>query len=478
MISKEKKAFKGGGEMRSLEDIKVKLYHANQKIEMLNEIIENLSDGIYITDGKGKTLRVNRTYEKMSGLKAEELVGKYMKDLVEEGYFSQSASLQVMKLKAPATVMYTVKTGKKLLAKGVPVFDEVGDIKLIVNNVWDLTEIHNLESQTRNQEAARHKNDKDFIFHSEGMDKVVELALKASKVNSNILILGESGVGKDVIAKLIHNASGCQGEFIKINCAAIPEHLLESELFGYEYGSFTGAKKEGKPGMFELAKNGTIFLDEIAEIPIHLQAKLLRVIQEKEVIRIGGTKQISIHARVIAATNRNLEEMVRKGSFREDLFYRLNVVPIKIPPLRKRKEDIIPLVHYFTNVFTKEYHLNKRFSEKALELFYHYDWKGNVRELQNVIERLIVVVDKNVIEEEDVAEILNLEEQDIFTHNSGKLKESVKQLEIKLIKEALRLNKTTRAAAKRLGIDQSTLVRKIKKYNLDYDDILHRNDVL
>ncbi|SNR97552.1 PAS domain S-box-containing protein [Anaerovirgula multivorans] len=461
-----------------LEKLELQLYKANTTIEMLNDIIENLSDGIYLTDGEGTTLRVNRTYEKMAGLKEKELIGKNMKDLVKEGYFSESASLQVMRIKAPATVMYTVKTGKKLLAKGVPVFDDEGNIKLIVNNVWDLTEIYNLESQTLNQEMPFDKKDKDFVFHSEAMDKVVELALKASKVNSNILILGESGVGKDVIAKLIHDASSCRGGFIKINCAAIPEHLLESELFGYEQGSFTGAKKEGKPGMFELADKGTIFLDEIAELPIHLQAKLLRVIQEKEVIRIGGTKQISIDTRVIAATNRDLEEMVRKGSFREDLFYRINVVPIKIPPLRERKEDIIPLIHYFTNVFNKEYHFDKRFTQGTLDLFYRYGWKGNVRELQNVVERLIVVTDKKIVEEEDVVEILNLKNIGGISAKGGNLKEAVKQLEIKLIKDALKIHRSTRGAAKKLGIDQSTLVRKIKKYKLNYDAILHQDDAL
>ncbi|SET27477.1 PAS domain S-box-containing protein [Natronincola peptidivorans] len=460
----------------SIEKLNFKLHKANQDIEMLNDIIENLSDGIYITDGEGNTLRVNSTYEKMSGLKKEELIGKNMKDLVKEGYFSESASIQVLKLKAAATVMYTVKTGKRLLAKGVPVFDEKGNIKLIVNNVWDLTEIYHLESQTLDKERITEKKEEDFIFHSKAMDQVVELALKASKVTSNILILGESGVGKDVIAKLIHDASSCKGGYIKINCAAIPEHLLESELFGYEEGSFTGAKKQGKPGMFELAEKGTIFLDEIAEIPIHLQAKLLRVIQEKEVIRVGGTKQISIDTRVIAATNRNLEEMVRKGSFREDLYYRLNVVPIKIPPLRHRKEDIIPLIDYFTNIFNKKYHLQKSFTKSTLEFFEKYHWKGNVRELQNIVERLIVVVDQEVITEEDVAEILNFKSKKVVTTDAAKLKDAVKQLEIQLIKEALKNYKSTRAAAKKLGIDQSTLVRKIKKYSLSYDAIKHRDD--
>ncbi|MCC5910720.1 MAG: sigma 54-interacting transcriptional regulator [Clostridiaceae bacterium] len=462
--------------MSGSDKLEIELKNVNKQIEVLNEVIEHLCDGIYITDGEGNTLRVNKTYEKMSGIKSEELVGKNMKELVQEGYFSQSASLQVLKLKAPATVMYTVKTGKRLLAKGVPVFDEKNNIKMIVNNVWDLTEIYNLQSETVGSKIALKEGEEDFIFHSKAMDKVVELALKASKVSSNILILGESGVGKDVIARLIHKASGYSGTYIKINCAAIPEHLLESELFGYEYGSFTGAKKQGKPGMFELAHKGTIFLDEIAELPIHLQAKLLRVIQEKEVIRIGGTKQIAIETRVIAATNRDLEFMVREGKFREDLYYRVNVIPIKIPPLRERQEDIIPLINYFISTFNKKYNFNKIINENALALLYNHHWRGNVRELQNIIERLLVMVDGENITQGDVIELLNSKNA-IYSKKTDDLKAAVKELEVQMIKEALKLHRSTRAAAKQLGIDQSTLVRKIKKYRLSYDEILHRCDV-
>ncbi|KAB3530249.1 sigma-54 interaction domain-containing protein [Alkaliphilus serpentinus] len=439
-----------------------------EKNEELNDIIENLCDGVYITDGSGKTLRVNKTYERMSGLKKEDLVGKNMEELVKEGVFSQSASLQVLKLKAPATVMYTVNTGKRLLAKGVPVFDSFGKIKMIVNNVWDLTEIYSLENETIGPKASSLQQEVDFIFHSPAMDKVVELALKASKVTSNVLILGESGVGKDVIANLIHKASGVKGTFIKVNCAAIPETLLESELFGYEYGSFTGAKKDGKAGLFQMANNGTIFLDEIAELPTHLQAKLLRVIQDKEVIPIGATKSIAIESRVIAATNKNIETAIDTGLFREDLYYRLNVVSIKIPPLRNRVEDIQPLARYFMDLFNKKYSLNKRLSKGALEALERSQWRGNVRELENTIERLAVVVDGNVIAAEDIAIIQN--KPLLADKGKGSLKEQLMELEVKLLRESIVVNKTTRRAAKALGIDQSTLVRKLQKYGMKMMD--------
>lgn len=448
----------------NIEDLLRQLQQSQRKIDELNDIIENLCDGVYITDGKGKTLRVNSTYERMSGLRGEELIGKNMEELVEEGVFSQSASLQVLKLRAPATVMYTVNTGKRLLAKGVPVFDINGSIKMIVNNVWDLTEIYSLENETIKVKPTAYNQEVDFIFHSAAMDKVVELALKASKVKSNVLILGESGVGKDVIANLIHKASGIKGTFVKINCAAIPENLLESELFGYEYGSFTGAKKEGKPGLFQLAHKGTIFLDEIAELPNHLQAKLLRVIQDKEVTPIGGTRPIEVDVRVIAATNKNIDSSIDAGLFREDLYYRLNVVNIKIPPLRERREDILPLAKYFLELFNKKYKYNKVLSPDGLDALCKSQWKGNVRELENTIERLAVVGDKDIITREEVDGILNKG----LTSSGPKstLKEQLMELEIKLLKESISENKTTRRAARALGIDQSTMVRKLQRYGI------------
>lgn len=267
------------------------------KIVELESIIENLSYGIYITDGEGNTLRVNPAYEAMSGLKQQELVGKNMVTLVKEGYFSESASLIVIKSKAPATVLYRVKTGKHLLARGIPVFSPSGKIIRIVNSVWDITELLNLQAQLERNKSmvSSHYHDvnimpdDDFVCQSKSMQQVIEIALRVAAVNSTVLILGESGVGKEIIARFIHNASNRAGEpFIRVNCAAIPENLIESELFGYEKGSFTGALREGKAGLFETAAGGSIFLDEIGEMQLHVQAKLLRVLQDMEVTRVGG----------------------------------------------------------------------------------------------------------------------------------------------------------------------------------------------
>lgn len=445
------------------------------KINELESIIDNLCDGVYLTDGEGVTLRTNKTYEKMSGLKSEDLVGRHMKDLVENGVFSESASLLVIKTKAPATVMYRVSTGKRLLARGVPVFDEAGKIVRIVTSVWDITELHNLQAQVeRNKSSISIAGDKeeillenDFICQSRIMQKVLDLAIRVARVDSTALILGESGVGKEVIARFIHNASARATQpFIKVNCASLPDNLIESELFGYEKGSFTGALKEGKPGMFELAMGGTIFLDEIGEMPLHLQSKLLRVLQDMEITRLGGIKPVKINARIITATNRVLEEMVAQGTFRHDLYYRLNVVPIKIPALRERIEDIEPLIIYFFIKFNKKYGIEKWISDEAINALKEYLWPGNVRELENFVERIMVVNNNSLITKKDIEDFILLSGNAKPIDKSKSLKEALEDLEREMIKDAISQHKTTRKAAKVLGIDQSTLVRKMGKYGL------------
>jgi PAS domain S-box-containing protein len=444
-----------------------------EKIEELESILENLCDGIYITDGLGNTLRINKTYEKMSGLKAEELVGKNMKQLVDQGYFSESASLLVMKTKAPATAMYTVKTGKRLLVKGVPVFTNNGELIRIVNSVWDITEVHNLQAQVEKSKSVQNitsdpeslQVEGEFICQSKNMEKIVDTAIRVARVDSTVLILGESGVGKEIISKFIHNASArSKGPFVKINCAAIPDNLLESELFGYRAGAFTGALKEGKPGIFETAGGGTIFLDEIGEIPLHLQAKLLRVLQDMEVTRLGDIKPKAVQARIITATNRNLEEMVAQGKFRQDLYYRLNVVPIRIAALRDRVEDIEPLTLYFLIKFNKKYNTEKWIADDAIEVLKTYPWPGNVRELENFIERIIVLKNESLITKDEIQDFLSMAAPETYTKQEDNLKNALDNLEKHMITKAMEKHKTTRAAAKALGIDQSTLVRKLAKH--------------
>jgi two-component system NtrC family response regulator len=241
-----------------------------------------------------------------------------------------------------------------------------------------------------------------FIVEDEATKKVIDIAKKVAPTNASVLLLGESGVGKEEFAKFIHENSNRSGKFIAVNMSAIPENLIESELFGYEKGAFTDAVKE-KPGLFELADGGTLFLDEIAEMPYHLQAKLLRVLQEKEFYRLGGTKPKKLNVRIISATNQNVDEMIKNNKFREDLFYRLNTIPIKIPPLRERKNDILPIAENILNNVVKEYNLEKKeFDKEAKQKLLDYDWPGNIRELINVVQRAAILSEGNLITKDDI----------------------------------------------------------------------------
>ena len=303
------------------------------RIKQFYDIIECSYDGIYITDGQANTIFLNRAYEKITGMKKKEMLGRNMKYLEKNRFISKSCTLMVLKYKRSITIQQSFKTGKKVLVSSSPIFDEDGNITMVVTNVRDVTELYELKEQLEKNkkltekyysqvEAMRNQllDFSDIIAEDNKMLSILEVAKKVAKVDTTVLLLGETGVGKEVIAKYIHkNSKRSDKSFIKINCGAIPENLIESELFGYEKGSFTGANKNGKIGLFELADAGTIFLDEVGELPLNMQVKLLRVLQEGEIRRIGGIKNIKVNVRVIAATNRNLEEMVKKKVFREDL---------------------------------------------------------------------------------------------------------------------------------------------------------------
>jgi len=307
----------------------------------------------------------------------------------------------------------------------------------------------------------------DMVFESRAMRKVVAMVLRLANVDSTVLITGESGVGKEIIAILIHRTSRRRQEaFVTINCGAIPENLLESELFGYEKGSFTGAGREGKIGLLEMGNHGTVFLDEIGELPVALQVKILRAIQEQKIMRVGGLKSISLDVRFLAATNRDLKNMVENRTFREDLFYRLNVVPIHIPPLRERPRDIIPLTRLFLNKYNKRYNLEKKIAPEVLRSFEAYGWPGNVRELENLVERLVVCADREVITLQDEVLAGYFETAPLTLSDVMPLKEARAQLERNLVRRALALGGSSRAAAKLLDVDHTTVLRKARQYKL------------
>lgn len=448
----------------------------------LDSIIECSYDGIYITDGEANTIKINNAYESITGLKRAEVLGRNMKDLEKEGVISQSATLLVLKNRKTTTIQQEFKTGVKVLVSSNPIFDKNGKIIMVVTNVRDVTQLYELKEQLQKNKEITLKyvseieemrtqllNTSEIVAEDHKTIEIIQLANRIAKVDTTILMLGETGAGKDQIAKYIHKVSKrSKKQFIKVNCGAVPASLIESEFFGYEKGAFTGANKEGKIGLFEMASGGTIFLDEVGELPMDMQVKLLRVLQEMEVVRIGGTKPIKIDVRVLAATNRDLEDMIKKKQFREDLYYRLNVIPLYIPPLRERKHDILPLINFFLTQLNKKYNFNKIFASDALNCMYEYNWPGNVRELKNIVERAVIMSEDDKIKRSDLPKNIIGSNGMIVTLNTFEeginLKETLDAIEKKLIKKAYDKYGNVRAAAKSLGIDASTFVRKRQKY--------------
>lgn len=450
------------------------------------EIIDCMHVGVWITDGKGTVIMVNTQSESTGGLPRNEIIGRTMEELIEIGYvLYESSVLKAIKNRKEESIVQALGEGGHLLATSVPMFYK-NEIDLIICIERDITDIVNLEELLNQQKTLtenlreelasfkgkKHEGDSEMITNSLSMIKVRNRAINIGKTDATVLITGESGTGKEVLANLIQkNSKRANEPFIKINCAAIPETLLESEFFGYEKGSFTGADKNGKIGFFEMANGGTLFLDEIGDLPFSMQSKLLRVIQEKEVRRIGGEVDIPVNVRIIAATNKDLKEEMEKGNFRSDLYYRLFVVPIELPPLRQRKEDIAQMAYSFLSEFNHEYGLNKKLTPDAINIMKSYTWPGNVRELRNIIERLVVSEVGNEITSFQV-QMCFKEKEDMSAEGTWRpevgmpLDEMMKNYEKHLITQALEISENATAAAKLLHIDKSTMSKKRKKYNI------------
>lgn len=443
-----------------------------ETVERLGKIIEHYPDGIYVVDGRGVTLLVNSAYEALSGTRREDLIGKHMADLIEKGYINQSVSLLVLEHKKSLSIMQNLKNGREVIVTGNPIWNEQGEIELVVTSVRDISQLnrttreleraHGLWKLHNHQFHAPVDGEYRFICKSPAMQKVLEHVKQVAPYPTSVLLLGPSGVGKEEIANLIHRLSNrADKPFIKVNCAAIPEHLLESELFGYEHGAFTGARREGKIGLFELADEGTILLDEIAEMSPALQAKLLRVLQDRRFIRIGGNKPRQVDVRVISSTNQNIRKLVQEGKFRADLYYRLQVVEISVPPLVDRPEDVEELMEYYFDYYCRKYRIHKRLSEDTKKLLQAYPWPGNVRELKNLMENLVVSVPSLLIEPNDLPSHIRHRGTE---QPSVPLKERIRQYEYQIITEALQTHKSIRKTAQALGIDHSTLVKKLKSW--------------
>ncbi|RST74139.1 PAS domain-containing protein [Siminovitchia acidinfaciens] len=445
----------------------------------IDDILNSCQDEIFITNSEGKALFVNSVGKSLYGLKPEEMVGKDVDRLVQKGLFSPSLFPVVKKRKEKVSMIQRTIEGKTAHVIANPVFDPNGEITHIVFTGRDITEIKNLRKEIERNETLvevyrselEHLKPstppKDLIAISSNMRKVVNVASKVAQVDSTILITGESGVGKGVIAKFIHDKSPRNKQpFVQINCGAIPESLIESELFGYHSGAFTGANAKGMKGLFEQANGGTIFLDEIGEMPLNLQVKLLKVLQEKEVQPIGSSETIKVDIRIIAATNKDLREEIEKNKFREDLYYRLSVVPIHIPPLRERPEDISYMIDFFLDKMNKKYNRANTLSLELINTLVHYNWPGNVRELENLIERLVVTSESNQISLHDLPENFKYKtaENTVIVNDVITLKQAKEELEEQLIRKAYGVHNSSYKVADLLGINQSTAIRKINKY--------------
>lgn len=448
----------------------------------LESVFNASYDEIIVTDHCGTVLKMNSVFRKFYNLEAEDFVGKNVAELEKNGVFSPSVTAMVLKEKKRVSIIQKTNTDKVLIVTGHPVYGEDRELTSVISMAKDITEMHKLKEKLAQAEKNAQKYyyelellkqkeelEERIQFKSPKMEKVMAVAHRTARVDSNLLITGESGVGKSMLAEAIHKMSLRRDkEIVSINCGAIPEALLESEFFGYERGAFTGAKTEGKLGKLDIADQGTLFLDEISELPLQMQVKLLKVIQEKKFMRIGGTKTIESDFRLIAATNKSLEQEVKAGRFREDLYYRLNVVPIEIPPLRERKEDIVLLIDHFWSKLNRKYGVDRKIDADVYRILVDYNWLGNVRELENCIERLMVTVDAETIQVTDLpTHLLTQSSVNSEIDKITPLNEAMDELEKKLIISAYKQYKNTYKAAKILGVSQSTMVRKLKKFGFD-----------
>lgn len=444
--------------------LEINLMPHQEKSEQLNAVLTSAGEGILAIDRHCRITQCNPAAETILGLTAGEAFGKPVQDILPKA----DALLEILRYGTAYDNKETLieRNNSHCLSSGRPIKDQSGMIIGAVAILKDIRDVRKLIHKVTGQLTFTFE---EIIYASKTMQRVVGMAKVYARGDSTVLIRGETGTGKELFARALHAASPRKNNiFITLNCAAIPDTLLESELFGYEEGAFTGAAKGGKQGLFELANGGTMFLDEIGEISAHLQAKLLRVLQDKKVRRIGGSREITIDVRILAATNRNLEDMIAKDLFREDLYYRLNVIPLFVPPLRERSEDIPVLARFFLARFSNK--LSKTvdtISEKALRKLCFHNWPGNIRELENAIERAVNIVEGNsILSEHIVLQYDNVGRS--YDHLEERtLAQMMDEAEFEILQAALRKYHSSRQLGTALGVSHTAILRKLHKHGLD-----------
>lgn len=458
----------------SCEELYDRIANIKEERDIYYLAMDNCVDSFHLTDGDANVLFINKCFERHAKLTKEEAIGKNVIEMEKSGIYRPSVVRLALE-EGKSLTMIQNGPGGDALVTATPIKDENGKNKMCVSNARFIDEIQVLASyfETLQKEKAhtayRFYDDKKIAYHDEKVKTLYQFAKQIAGTDSSVLITGETGTGKSMLAKFIHeNSSRADGEFVQLNCASIPENLIESELFGYESGAFTGANKEGKPGLFEVATHGTLFLDEIGDMPLPLQAKLLSAIQNRKIMRIGGVSPVDVDVRIITATNRDLEQMMDNGEFRSDLYYRINVIPLFMPALRDRKADINAMTDSFISLYNKRHRKSVGITDGAKAVLNDYKWPGNIRELENLMERLVITDTKGLITEEDLPNNIKLmtesEDFDVKIGRLMPLSEALEKVEKELVEMAFKDGSSTYKAAKALGISQSGASRKYMKY--------------
>jgi len=471
-------------------------YRAKEVTENIDAILDLMEDGIFLSDRDGMTLRVNKAYEQLTGTSREQLEGKTVRQLVKEGVFNRILNPVIVKEKKPASEVQEFGKEKKTLhLRGFPIFDDKGEVRLVVTFARDISTIRQMRDQIAEQDrlieqyqgrmaqilGAGHME--EGIFASPAMQSLVQTLIRIAQTDATVLLLGETGVGKDVLARMVHKNSPRKDQiFMKVDCGSIAENLIESELFGYAKGAFSGASSQGKAGYFEIANHGTVFLDEIGELSLPMQTRLLRILQDQEFMRVGSSKVQKVDIRIIAATNRDLSKDIAEGKFRQDLYYRLNVAKLEVPPLRERHEDIPLLARHFLDIYTTKYKKKMRLAPEVDPVITLYPWPGNIRELQNLMQQLVIITEDEVIGLDDLPPRLHEYakmpaaqprrpiRQMPLPDTPKALKETMAEIEHGILTEALEQYGSCTRVAEVFQIDRSTLFRKLRRFNPDFTE--------